>query len=330
MKIKVNVPAIFIAASSSVILLGAYLLATKTTLHPQFFITTCGEVLKNIREHVHFHPEGIVSSLILLIGSIGSGLALWQLVRFLKAHRQLHHLNIVNEIPDELQKVICKHNLDGKIISIIGGNKLTAYTIGLLHPKIIVSRSLIQKLSKEQLEAVILHELYHLRNHHVMWLLFSRLISSLFFFIPLIEYLARELRTEFELAADAFVVRNQKTRDHLCSSLALNLQYSGGVIPHFATSPIEKRVEVLVGNGISFERIGIRPLTLSILSLALMLGMAFIQPTQVAAGFTFETGGICSVEEGCKTTGCPGHDKINDSHNFTPVVPASLPLVSSH
>lgn len=304
-------------------------MTTKANLHPQFFITICGEVLRNVREHVHFNPDGVVSSLILLIASISTSLSLWQLMRFISAHWKLHQMKTVSKKLDNLQWVINKHNLGRNMISVVNGGKMTAYAIGLLRPKIIVSESLARKLSKEQLEAVILHELYHLRSRHVLWLLTSRLISSVFFFIPLIEYLAQQLRTEFELAADAFVVEKQKTRNHLCDSLALNLQYAQGVLPHFATSPIERRVESLVGNTLSFERISMKQLAVSILSLSLMLGIAVVQPGQVAADFAFETGGVCRVEKGCQTTDCSGHES-KDTNNFTPLVQASFSLLSSY
>lgn len=329
MKNRQVLPITFVATSSLVFALGAYLLVTKTTLHPQFFVTTCGEVLKNIQEHVHFNPDGVLSSLILFVAFIGVSLALIQLVRFFVSHRRLHQFQAVESLPDNLKKIMIKHDIPQSAVSVVKNNKLTAYTIGLFKPKIIVSNALAMKLSRNQLEAVVLHELYHLRSRHLLWLLLSRLVSSLFFFVPLVEYLARELRTEFELTADAFVVKKQKTNDHLCGSLALNIQYAGGVIPHFATSPIEKRVESLVGNRISLDRIGVKPLILSVCSLALMLGTAFGQPNQVAANFAFESGGVCSIEEGCQTTDCSGHE-TQDSHNFTPLVPASFSFTSSN
>jgi len=329
MKTKTNVPAVFTVASSALLLLGVNLLATKTTLHPQFFITTCGEVLKNIRDHVHFNPEGVISSLILLIAFVSLGLTLRQVVRFLIAYKRVHRHTTVDRLPNKLKLVMRKYKLNKNTVLVIAGSKLSAYTIGLFKPRIVISQSLVRKLTEKQLEAVILHELYHLKRRHILWLLFSRLVSSLFFFIPLIEYLARQLKIEFELAADAFVVENQKTRNHLCSSLALNLQYASKVVPHFATSPIERRVESLVGNELAIERIGMKPLVVSILSIVLMLGIAFVQPTQAATGFTFESGGVCSVQKGCENTDCSGHES-RDTHNFSPAVPASFSLISSH
>ena len=329
MRIKISLPVVFIIASGLFLSLGTYLLATKISLHPQLFITTCGEVLKNIQEYVHVNPNGILSSLILPVAFISASLALWQLVRFLISHWRLHQLRIIKDMSENVIWVMNKYSLSNHHIVIVNRDKLTAYTIGLFRPKIVVSQSLVRKLSREQLEAVVLHELYHLRSRHVLWLLLSRLISSLLFFIPAVEYLARQLQAEFELAADAFVVEKQKTTDHLCGSLALNLQYADSVVPHFATSPIEKRIESLTGNTLLFEWIGARQLVVSFLSLSLMLGIAFIQPSQVAADFAFETGGVCSVEKGCQTTDCSEYE-AKDTHNFTPIVPASFSLSSSH
>jgi len=323
MKNKHVLPIAFVAISSLVFALGTYLLITKTTFHPQLFITACDEVLKNIQEHVHFNPDGVLSSLILLVTTISVSLALFQLIRFVVSHRRLHRFQAEETLPDSLKETMSKHDLSQTAVVVVRNNKPTAYTIGLFKPKIIVSSALIAKLSHKQLEAVVLHELHHLRSHHLLWLLLSKLISSLFFFIPLVEYLAKQLKTEFELAADAFVVEKQKTRDHLCGSLALNIQYASGVIPHFATSPIEKRVESLVSNKVSLKKIGIKQLSISLLSLSLMLGVAIIQPNQIAADFVFEFGGVCSVKEDCKTTDCSGHE-TKDAHNFIPVVPASF------
>lgn len=329
MKIKTNISVTFVVISSVIFLLGAYLLVTKTSLHPQFFITACGEVLKNVSEHVHFNPDGVVSSLVLLVASVGVSLALWQLVRFLLAHRKLHQMKNVSRVPDKLQWVINKHSLKSNSVLAVSGGRLTAYTIGLFKPKIVVSKSLVNNLTKQQLEAVVLHELYHLKSRHVLWLLVSRLISSLLFFIPLIEYLAQQLKTEFELAADAFVVEKQKTKSHLCDSLALNIQYAGGVIPHFATSPIERRVEFLVGNKLSFNRIGIRQLVASGFSLVIMLSVAFVQPNKISANSGVVSGEVCKTDTECQSTDCSDYESY-ELHNFTPLVPASFSFSSSY
>ena len=325
MKNRRVLPIVFTSISSFIFVLGVYVLAIKTTFNPQFFITTCGEVLRNIQEHVHFNPDGALSFFILFVTAISLSLALLQLIRFIVSNRLLHRFQTEEKLPTNVRELLSKYDVSPTTMIIVKNTALTAHTIGLLTPKIVVSRALIAKLSQEQLEAVVLHELYHLRSRHVLWLLLSRLISSLFFFIPVVGYLAQQLKTEFELAADAFVVEKQRTRDHLCSSLAFNIQYASGVIPHFATSPIEKRVNYLVDNKLSFERVGIQQLAISLLSLGVMLSTAFVQPNQVAAAFVFESGGICSVAEGCQTTDCSGFEATT-SPSLTSNMSATFPF----
>ncbi|HEX9817460.1 MAG TPA: M56 family metallopeptidase [Patescibacteria group bacterium] len=329
MKTSHSAPIAFVAASSLAFALGTYLLMTRTAFSPQFFITACGEVLKNIQEHLHFNSDGVLSSLILFTTTIGVGLTLIQLVKFFISYWRLKQFRTEKILPKKLKTIINKHNLSDKSVRIIKDYNLTAYTIGLFKPKVIISKTLTEQLSSDQLEAVVLHEVHHLRSHHVLWLLLSRLISSLFFFIPLIKHLAQQLKTEFELSADAFVIKKQKTRNHLCDSLALNIQYAGEVFPHFATSPLEKRVEFLVDNKANLEKIGIRKLGISLLGFGLMVSMAVVQPNQAIANFASDSSIVCQAEAECQVTDCT-NNQIEQLHNFTSLAPTDFSLSSSY
>lgn len=323
-----TLPIIFLTLSGSIFALGAYVLATKTTLHPQFFITVCGEILRNVSEHVHFNPEGLLSSFVLLITVAGISLTIIQTFRFILSHRQLSgRLQKTNNLPGKLSYVIQKQHFQNIPISIVSGRP-TAFTIGLFQPRIVVSLSLVQKASSKQLEAVILHEYYHLKNRHLMWLLISRLVSSLFFFIPLIEYLAQQLKTQFELTADSYVVSKQKTRDHLCGSLALNLKYAGGVIPHFATTPIEKRVESLLSHKVSLDKMSKLRFSLSLFSISVMIGLALIQPNQITAAYHERSEAVCKINDKCRNTDCSDQSST-DKQIFSASTPASFSPSSS-
>jgi len=324
-----TLPIVFFVLTGTMFSLGAHLLASKTTLHPQFFITACGEVFKNVSQHVHFNPDGLLSSFILLVTAVGISLTLVQAIRFVLSHRRLSR-NIweTEKLPEKLLSILQKQRLEDVPISISNG-RTTAYTIGLLKPRIVVSLSLIRKASDKQLEAVVLHEFYHLKNRHLLWLFISRLVSSLFFFVPLIEYLAQQLKTEFELTADYFVVSKQKTRDHLCSSLALNLQYAGSIIPHFTTSPIEKRVESLLSHKVSLDKISTMRFSLSLFSIAVMIGLAFIQPSQIAASFIEKSEAVCRAGVTCQNKDCSDQFS-SEKPMLSPSFSASLSSTSSY
>ncbi|RJR15013.1 M56 family peptidase [Candidatus Microgenomates bacterium] len=318
---------LFVITSGLAWLLSMYIVLTKTTLQPRLFITTCGEIFQNVSEHIHINPSGMVSFIVLLTVAIGLSLSFIQFMRFLLAHPLHQKFDKKKQMPKNVRFLVEKHNIQYEIV-LIGQSKRFAYTIGFLRPKIVISKSFYNRLTKEQLEAVILHELYHAKNYHVLWLLMSRLISALFFFVPLISYLSKQLKTEFELAADAFVVSTQNTRTHVSRALALNLQYADTELPHFAAAPIEKRVASLLGKKHTFEKIGIKSLLLSIVSLALMIGIAFSQPVQVDAALFTQAGEVCKVDEECQTTDC-ANQEIFSTHNFTPLLPASFQHLSA-
>lgn len=296
------------AISTLTLILAVHLIATKTSLQPQLFFSTCGEILKDIQKHVHINLAGVAPLTILLTALVGIVLAFIQILRFTLSHKQLikKHQD-TNMLSQKLNRVMQKHNLQHIPFVVSSENKLTAYTTGLIRPTIVISSSLISKLSFSQLEAVVLHELYHVKKRHIFWLLFARVVSSLLFFVPLTGYLAQQLKVEFELAADSYVVRKQKTSEHICGCLAFNLQYANAGMPQVATSPIEKRIESLVTKKVSLERIRFWQLLISILSVGIMTWLSFNQPAQISASIATKPREACSVEEDCQTTDCFSH-----------------------
>lgn len=320
MKIKTSTPYIFVGVSGVIFLLVTYLLVTKTSKNNQLFISACGKFLKSINWHAHLNLNNVISLLVLLVVGIGVNLALGQLIRFLIAHHKLQQIKPNSKVPYKLQWVINRHNLQKNSILVKEDSTLSAYTIGLFKSKIVISKSLINNFTKLQLEAVVLHELYHVKNRHVLWLLSSRIVSSLFFFTPLVRYLAYKLKTEFELKADSFVVSKQKTKKHLCDSLALNIQYVSRTLPNFTTSPIETRVDSLVKNNISFNRISIKQLVVSGLSFAVMLSVVFVQPSQISAKADVILNSMCKTNTECQPNNCTSYKTLN-LNNTTTLIP---------
>lgn len=329
-KRNIILPASFIVISGVTLFLGIYLITTRTSLHLKPFITFCGEVLKNIQDHVHIDSDGAASFLIILASTIGVSLASMQIIRFLRSHKQLlqlHHDEV--SLPKKLNRIVNKNNLQHISFMVTKDRHLTAYAIGLIRPRIAISESLIARVSSSQLEAIILHEFYHVRSRHVLWMLLAKVTSSLLFFVPLIKYLTRQLKIEFELEADSFVAQKQRTRNHICSALALNLKYANGVMPHFSTSPIERRVESLTTEKSALEKVRGSQLSISLLSIGFMLGLIFTQPNQATAAINPQSNLTCSIEEECMTTDCLDHLNTEEQY-ITPSMPAFFQLPLSY
>ena len=78
--------------------------------------------------------------------------------------------------------------------------------IGLVKPVILFPISLATRLSPSQVEAVLAHELAHLRRKDPWTLLIQRVVETLLFFHPLVWWMSRQLEKAREEACDDRVV----------------------------------------------------------------------------------------------------------------------------
>ena len=78
--------------------------------------------------------------------------------------------------------------------------------VGWLRPTILLPASAIAGLAPEQLEAVLAHELAHIRRHDYGVNLLQRVAETLFFYHPAVWWLSNRIRAERELCADDLAV----------------------------------------------------------------------------------------------------------------------------
>ncbi|MBP2643245.1 MAG: Beta-lactamase [Firmicutes bacterium] len=82
----------------------------------------------------------------------------------------------------------------------------TPMAVGAIRPHIILPKGIINKLSKEELRFILLHELAHLkrRDLYVIWI--TSFLQVIHWFNPLIWYAFYQMRQDRELACDAYVL----------------------------------------------------------------------------------------------------------------------------
>jgi hypothetical protein len=78
----------------------------------------------------------------------------------------------------------------------------TAETSGFLKPLILLPLSLLTRLSSAQIEAILVHELYHIRRNDFLINIIATSFRSIFFFNPFAQLLYKALERERELACD--------------------------------------------------------------------------------------------------------------------------------
>ena len=81
-------------------------------------------------------------------------------------------------------------------------NIRTAAVIGWLRPVILVPASALSGLAPQQMEAVLAHELAHIRRHDYLVNLLQSVVETLFFYHPAVWYLSKRVRLERENCCD--------------------------------------------------------------------------------------------------------------------------------
>lgn len=152
-------------------------------------------------------------------------------------------------LPKTVGHIALKHSLQQDQIMVIASPKPFAITINLLKPNIALSTSLIKLLTPRELEAVVLHEQYHLQKKHGLFLILGEIFASTLFLLPILRDFQRYLQTLFEIQADAAAAKYQKTTMPLKMALSKLLLPEGDFLyPSFSSSSyeyLEKRVQSL-------------------------------------------------------------------------------------
>ncbi len=81
--------------------------------------------------------------------------------------------------------------------------------VGILKPAILFPVALVNRLSVEQIEALLVHELSHIKNNDPLINVILVLIESVFFFNPFVKRIAKAIRIEREQACDEAVLNRQ-------------------------------------------------------------------------------------------------------------------------
>ncbi len=129
------------------------------------------------------------------------------------------------ELQDFTSKVASQLNISKKISVWISHHVDVPATIGFLKPVILIPFASINNLSSHQLEAIILHELSHIKRNDYVVNLFISVIETILFFNPFILLLAKVIKRERENCCDDFVIQ-YRYDPHSYASALLRLEQS--------------------------------------------------------------------------------------------------------
>jgi len=160
-------------------------------------------------------------------------------------------------------------------IDLVDSPSLYAFCYGFLKPRVCVTTGLVSALTPAELEAILLHERYHLVNHDPLKGLIARALSAGLFFVPILDELAERYCQGRELAADDAALA-QAGRKALASALYKTLTSPQAVAlspgPALGGAITAERVDRLLMPGAASHRPLPRArLAVSLLTAALLL-----------------------------------------------------------
>lgn len=140
----------------------------------------------------------------------------------------LNHYRLVRSGRDEigntwnrkLREFIDRLKINKDITLYISTKIITPVTTGFLKPAILIPASLLSGLSTEQIEAIIAHELAHIKRNDYILNILQTLIETIFFFHPAVWYISSQIRKERENACDDIAIHLTNDKVSYAKALA--------------------------------------------------------------------------------------------------------------
>ena len=143
----------------------------------------------------------LVGVFLLAIRSMGGWLQLEQVRRRAR-----------NMVPEDVElgfRRICKQVRVGrKVVLRVSNEVISPLAMGVWKVTVILPVSAVLGLPREELEAVMAHELGHIRRWDYLWNLLQMVLESVLFFHPAMWWLSRTVRERREVCCDEIAVRS--------------------------------------------------------------------------------------------------------------------------
>ncbi|HVW94370.1 MAG TPA: M56 family metallopeptidase [Mucilaginibacter sp.] len=140
--------------------------------------------------------------LVICFKSVGMGIGLQRLYRM--KHTQIQTAS--NCAQEMLARLAGQLQISAAIGLLESGLAKVPMVIGFLKPVILVPVGLLTALSPEEAEAILLHELAHIRRRDFLVSLLQHVLEILFFFNPAVLWLSYLIRREREHCCDDLVI----------------------------------------------------------------------------------------------------------------------------
>ncbi len=236
--------------------------------------------------------------------------------------------NIISE--KQFNLLLTKLHLENKTLLIESDNPF-AFCLGMRRPKIYISTTMVSLMNEQELEAVLLHENYHLKNRDTLTMLIASISESLLPFFPLLSDLLRNYRIEREIKADREAINGLGKSEPIVSVLKKLLNYSSPAVATVSAiadqDTLEPRIKSLIKKDFHFQKFKLKHMVVSLVSF-FVLSFLVIGPVQ-ATDFHMQNEHVmmlCPYEDSCtmwcednKTVKPKNYSEENESRFYSPV-----------
>jgi beta-lactamase regulating signal transducer with metallopeptidase domain len=141
-----------------------------------------------------------LAGVLLLSGRLLFGF--WELSRLRRTRRPLPR-----SLGETINRLSVRLGFQRAPLVALSSDVTEALAAGLFRPMVLLPASWLASVPPAVLEAVIAHELAHIRRWDLWVNLFQRVVETLLFYHPAVWWLSQRLRSERELCSDALAVR---------------------------------------------------------------------------------------------------------------------------
>lgn len=127
----------------------------------------------------------------------------------LKQIRQKQVLPIDASWEKHLEKLAAQMRIPRRVQLLISTHIQVPVMIGFLKPVILLPVAMFNNLSAEQLEAILLHELAHIKRNDYLLNIFQSIAETILFFNPFTWWISKNIRLEREHCCDDLVIAGQ-------------------------------------------------------------------------------------------------------------------------
>lgn len=216
-------------------------------------------------------------------------------------------LSLVKTRQLEAELAKTKRALPGSVVSCLRSQQIpesaiwyvpnqdpVACSVGLLHPRIVISQGLVARLSRAQLTAVLLHEWYHVQHRHGLWLWLCTGAAQAVIMWPALHDVLAQMRHQFEQAADAWVVKRQATEEHVMAAL---LKLRSSTLPSVLALPFASQTSPRQAAKWSSTRLAVSVVITVVMCVLLLTPRATSASTQAALSAEQVVAGECAQSQ---------------------------------